>query len=261
MFTIFGSSGYIGNALTKHLSSVDQDVFLPQRNDISVYEKSLGHVIYAIGITADFRSKPFETIDAHICYLRSLLERANFESFVYLSSTRVYQGLDNSRVSEDDNLTVNPNDSSDLYNLSKLMGESLCLCSGKNVKVARLSNVIGGSHDLASTNFIPSLINEARNGHIVLQSGINSAKDYIKLEDVVSLLLNIATRGREKIYNVASGVNVTHREWIEKITQITRASFEFDTTKKSIIHPSINIDRCKKEFNFTPKDVLTNFEI
>lgn len=261
MFTIFGSTGYIGSALVNALDSTGQSVFLPTRNDASVYDKNLGHVIYAIGITSDFRSKPFETIDAHICYLRSLLEHTTFESFVYLSSTRVYQGLDISCASEESNLTVNPNNSSDLYNLSKLMGESLCLCSGKNVKVARLSNVIGVHHDLASTNFIPSLIKEANNGHIILQSGIDSAKDYIHLDDVVDLLLKISTCGNEKVYNVASGINITHREWIEKIVSLTNASYDFDSKKESIVYPSINIDRCKKEFNFTPKDLLANFSI
>lgn len=107
---------------------------------------------------------------------------------------------------------MQPQDPSDLYNLSKLMGESLCLTGGRTgVRVARLSNVVGGE-DRDSGNFVPSLVREARGGHIVLQTAPDSVKDYIHIDDVAELLPRIATQGRERLYNVASGLQTRHAQ-------------------------------------------------
>ena len=57
-------------------------------------------------------------------------------------------------------LTMNSNDPGDLYNISKLMGESLVLNDSRNgFRVARISNVVGPSQP--SATFIGSLLNES----------------------------------------------------------------------------------------------------
>ena len=81
--------------------------------------------IFAIGLTADFRSRPLDTMDAHVSALAEVLRCGRFDSLTYLSSTRVYAGLP--RGCGNATLVVNPSDASDLYNLSKLAGEALCL--------------------------------------------------------------------------------------------------------------------------------------
>lgn len=252
-FTVLGARGRIGRRLVEHLRRRGETVFAPDRDDPGVTTRALGHVIFAIGVTGDFRTRPIDTVQAHVCVLARLLATADFESLLVLSSTRVYAGAAAGR--EDVPISVDVADPSDLYNLSKLMGESLCLhCGRQRVRVARLSNVVGGGDD--GDTFVGTLRREARSGRIVLRSAPESAKDYVHVDDVVELLPRIARDGRERIYNVASGVQVSHREWVEALR--AEAGCEVEVTPGAPVQrfPPIDIGRIRREFGFTPRRVV-----
>lgn len=253
-FTVLGSSGTIGRHVVQYLRAQGEEIFTPLRNDETVYTRPLGHTIYAIGITSDFRTRAIDTVQAHVCVLAKLLQQAEFESLVYLSSTRVYAGQ--SSASEDCSFLLNPQNPSDVYNLSKLTGESLCLhCQREGVKIARLANVVGGDdHD--SNNFIPSLLREAEQGCIVLRSDPASAKDYIHIDDVAMLLTRIAVSGRQKIYNVASGRQISHAAWLDRLTTLTGCSTHVLPDSPMQQFPLIDIRRINEEFYFHPKSVF-----
>ena len=70
--------------------------------------------------------------------------KGNFDSFVYVSSARLYyNGIS---TNEEDDIVINPNNLNDLYNISKVMGESACIASSKkNIKIIRPSNVTGNN--------------------------------------------------------------------------------------------------------------------
>lgn len=237
------------------LQSEGHKVYTPSRGDDDIYRRNLGHVIYAIGLTADFRQRPYDTVKAHVSMISELLQQGDFKSLLYLSSTRVYARAKD--ANEEDALTVLPQDASDLYNLSKLMGESLCLQDNRNgVRVARLSNVVGGD-DAESENFVPSLMREALRGRIVLQTNPNSAKDYIHVDDVVELLPRIAIGGCERLYNVASGVQTTHAQWVTQIMSKYACAVEVAPAAATVSFVPIDISRIKIEFNFQPRPVLS----
>lgn len=245
----------MGSHLVRHLRFAGHAVVTPLREEHLRPNEHLGHVIYAIGLTADFRARPYETVEAHVSLLSELLQHGDFESLLYLSSTRVYARV--TKTCEDEPLSVLAQDPSDLYNLSKLMGESLCLQNPRvNVRVVRLSNVVGGE-DADSDNFVPSILREAIGGRVVLQTALNSAKDYIHIDDVVELLTRIAAGGRERIYNVASGVQTTHKEWISKLTAQTGCAVEVLPGASVVRFAPIDIGRIRDEFNFHPRPVLT----
>ncbi len=253
-FTVLGATGTIGSRLVTQLRAEGHEVFTPARGDAGIFTRPLGHVIYAIGITADFRSKPFETVDAHICVLRDILAHGHFLSLTYLSSTRVYGN--GTAGHEDAALRVDPNNPSDLYNLSKLMGESLCMHSGRsNARAVRISNVIGGE-DAGSENFVPTLMREAERGTIMLRTALESAKDYIHIDDVIAMLPRIAATGRQRLYNLASGRKISHREWTYWLSARTGCTVEVIPNAPRIDFPAIDIGRLAKEFGFVPRDVL-----
>lgn len=252
-FTVLGAAGFIGRHLAAHLRSAGHEVWSPARGNSAVFSRPLGHVFYCIGLTSDFRTRPFDTIRAHVGILTEVLERTCFESFVFLSSTRVYARSDS--ASEDQSLIVNPCDPSDLYNLSKLTGEALCLASGKpNVKVTRLSNVIGECPD--STNFLFELIREALDGRIILRSDPDSSKDYIWINDVVRLLPQIAISGQNRQYNVASGGNTTHQEILDRLATLTSCEVTVSDGAPLYKFPPIDITLIRREFGFEPVSVL-----
>jgi len=253
-FTVLGASGFIGRHLVASLKAAGYEVFAPARGDLEVFQHPLGTVIYAIGVTADFRSRPFDTVKAHVSFLADLLERADFDSMVYLSSTRLYSGTTNGHV--DARFSVAPHDPSDLYNLSKLMGESLCLSCGRpGMKVVRLSNVIG-TGDSGSENFLFSLVREAQAGKIVLRTDPASAKDYIRIEDVVEILPKIALHGRATIYNLASGIQVSHREWISLLAAMTGCGVEAMPGAPHVGVSPIDIRLIQEEFGFVARPIF-----
>lgn len=252
--TVIGASGFIGRNLIHKLSQMNLSIFTPNRDDPNVFRRPLGHVIYCAGLTADYRKRPFDTVKAHVTYLADILEKAQFDSFLYLSSTRVY--INNTLGDVDSDIKVNPNDSEYIFNISKLMGESLCISQyNPAIRIVRLSNVFGD--DYYSENFLFSIIRDAVDkGEIVLQTTFYSAKDYIYISDVVELLIKISYAGKERIYNVASGINVSNKDIVNQIREITGCSVNVISQPKHIVFPVINISATQKEFEFKPQSVL-----
>lgn len=254
-WTVFGGEGFIGKRLVDVLREQGRDVFVPGRYDTSKHApaRGYGHAIWAIGLTADFRTRPFDTVDAHVGALTPILRENAFESLLYLSSTRIYQHA--ITACENAAISVNPNDPSDLYNLSKLAGESVCLAAPESVRVARLSNIVGAREAQRDT-FIGALCREAHNGHILLQSASSSAKDYLWIDDAADLLVKIAERGTQRVYNVGSGRRLSHADWLGAITEATGATARVLDGAPETTFPSIDVTRVQSEFAFRASDPL-----
>lgn len=253
-FTIFGATGVVGSHLRNFLLQRGFEVYAPRRGDLSLQNRNLGHVIYCIGVTADFRRKPFETVSAHISVLSELLSHASFDSFLYLSSTRVYLGAKSTDELADCNVNVNRQD--DFYNLTKLTGESLCLVSGRNnVRIARLSNVFNA--DKSSMNFLSEIVNAAiTQKRLTLHTSLDSSKDYILMDDALMLLTQIALSGQKSLYNVASGLNITNRILAEQLIQITGCELHIDIDAPTILFPPISVARISEEFFHPTRRVM-----
>lgn len=253
-FTIVGAPGFVGSHLLRYLRGGGYECYAPDKGEAGIFERPLGHVIYCAGLTADFRQRPHDTMRAHVAYLNEILERAQFTSLLYLSSTRVY--IRAHSTMEDAPLLVAPGEPEDIFNLSKLAGESICLhCGRGNVRVARLSNVLG--EDFGSENFAFALIKEAQaTGRIVLHTTFDSEKDYIRVDDVVELLRRIALDGGAGIYNVAAGTNITNQQMVESICEAIPASVVVAENSRRIRFAEISTERVRKEFAFVPRPVL-----
>lgn len=248
LFTVFGATGFIGSHLVASLKSQGHECFTPGRDEIPE-NRELGHVFYCIGLTADFRTRLGETVEAHVCHFMKVLTRCRFKRICYLSSTRVYPMTGIGEESAD--IRVNPAVASDLYNISKLMGESACLNVTDAGVVVRLSNVFHA--DDTSGNFLNEVIKEAQSGSLILHTGLDSSKDYIVLNDVVDMLPRILVQGKERIYNLASGANVTHRQIVEALgCEVTVAE-----GSPTVAFPPISVKRLTDEFDFAPAhDIL-----
>ena len=256
MITVLGASGFIGSHLLARLRKLKLQCQGVGRND-PLPDGKLGHAVYCIGVTADFRSRLFDTVDAHVCKLLEVVRNCEFESLLYLSSTRLYAGAISS--DEEQPLHVSPRRANDFYDISKLMGETITLNCGRTGRVARISNVYGP--DFTSDNFLSSLMRQAvARDKIVLQSAPESEKDYVCVDDVVEQLIWIAAEGKQQIYNVASGENVTHKQLAEKLQELTGCEIEFAPNAPVNKFPPITIERQRRELGFVPSSLLRDFQ-
>lgn len=250
LFTILGARGFIGSALARHLRAQGHDVLTC--DPASLPDGTAGHLIYAIGLTADFRNRPFETTEAHVGLLNTVLRSCKFESFLYLSSTRVYQESD--AALETVKLHVSPIDPDHLYNATKIAGESIVLnCGRAACRVVRLSNVLG-PNEASRDTFVGALTREALSGSIHLRSNPASSKDYIWIEDVVSCIPAICMNGRERIYNLASGIQISHAEWVRLLCQYIGCNSRADDNAPLLSFPPIDIARISLEFGCSFRD-------
>ena len=213
----------------------------------------MGHVIYCIGLTADFRSRPFDTMQAHVGLLTETMAHYRYASFLYLSTTRLYMRMD--RAVEDGIIPIHPADPDQLYNASKLAGECLCLSmSDPAIRVARLANVYGA--DFKSQNFLPSIIMDAlRARQVTLRTSLASAKDYIHIDDATAALVDIAIAGRERLYNVGEGRNTSHREICDLLVTETGCQVNVLPDAPDTVAPVLCTDRLRREFGFSPRTV------
>jgi nucleoside-diphosphate-sugar epimerase len=253
LITVLGASGFIGSALVRRLAGIGLTCLTPDKKQ-KLTGTNLGNIIYCVGLTADFRTRPFETVEAHVSHLVHVLRDCEFQSLVYLSSTRVYRNQ-TGLATEDDSLSVNSSNPDDLYNISKLMGESVALSCNRKVKVVRLSNVYG--LDFTSENFLSLMLRDAvSKKQFTVRTSPDSEKDYISINDVADGLIKITREGKHNVYNLASGVNVSNQQLTQRLSELTNCQITFDPSMTRRSFPRIRIDRMRSEFGFQPSSVL-----
>jgi nucleoside-diphosphate-sugar epimerase len=252
VITVLGAGGFIGSHLVAHLRRRGVPVQAFGR-DASPAGRDLGHVIDCVGVTGDFRERPLAAVLAHVGRLPALFDAASFDSFLYLSSTRLYRHRPGP-AREEDPVVLDPADPDDLYNVSKAAGEALVLSLGAKGRVARLANVYGvGQRD----TFLAALLEEAKaSGILRLRTALDSERDYVSIEETVDLLVKIALGGRRRLYNVASGVQVSHARLAQALTAATGWPVEVQADAPTVRSPPIDVSRIRDEFGFVPRDLL-----
>jgi nucleoside-diphosphate-sugar epimerase len=246
---VLGAGGFIGTALVAWLESQDHRVHAVTRAAIPALFASrqpCGHVIDCIGLTGNYRSRPIEAAEAHVGVVARCLSELRFESFLLLSSTRVYCHA--CATHEGTALPSLPADPSELYNLTKLAGEALCLSDRRPaIRVVRLSNVYGPG--MPADTFLGALLRTGRpTGSVLFHQGPGSASDYVSIASVVRLLPAIATEGRHRIYNLAAGSNTSHATIADRLRKNIGWEVRFAAEAPTVALLPIDTSRLDAEF-------------
>lgn len=266
-FTVVGAAGFIGCRLLATLRLRGALVYAPSRDEPWPWNQPLGHVIYCAGLTADYLARPFDTVQAHVTLFAQIMQQGQWDSLVYLSSTRLYDALDTDIAYENSVLSLSPENPRHIYDFSKGLGESLCYVAGQGrAKIARLACVYEGPQD--ADGFLPALLRQAQAAYcagltqIEVSSSANFVRDYIHIDDVVDALIRIALYAEQTTYNVASGVNVSNAALFEYIHHRwgCRVIPLLDIVPSPV--PKVSIRRLCDELHWQPKylfDVLNNY--
>lgn len=263
--TVIGAAGFIGRHLARHLRDGGFEVHEPARGDARWLDAPLGQVFYCAGLTADYAQRAHDTVEAHVALLNRVLQRGRFDSLVYLSSTRLYDGSLADLAGEETPLALQPHQPRHLFDLSKALGEALChAAGGGRARVARLSCVVRDADD--ATGFLPQLLRDVVRSVAAADGGVpprlhvdttsGAARDYVHLDDVLRALVLIATRGTQPVYNVAGGRNLANRELFARLRELSGC--DIVALRHDIVRPAprIDISRLRGEFGWRPAHML-----
>jgi nucleoside-diphosphate-sugar epimerase len=258
LYTVFGGRGFIGSEIVIQLQAKGHTTFIPARDDTSLFERELGIVLYCAG-NGDCKNTPFSVLEANVSLLAQILQHANFERLLYVSSTRVY--MNQASANEHANLTVCVDDNRRLFNLTKLVAEELCLKSGRNVCIVRPSNVYGVA--LNSKLFLPSIIKDSiETGVVNMYVPDSYSKDYVFIKDVVSAIYKISKKEviKHKVINIASGINTKAKDIASVLMGKTNCTIVWHGSETKELFAPIDISIIKKEIEFQPRNVLDDLE-
>jgi hypothetical protein len=73
------------------------------------------------------------------------------------------------------------------------------------------------------------------------------------------MLERIALHGRDRIYNVAAGRNVTNREIMHALHAATGCAVEWAGAAPPIAAPVLSVERLEQEFGYAPRQLLQQF--
>jgi nucleoside-diphosphate-sugar epimerase len=253
LVSVVGARGFVGSHLLRALAGQSDEVRILDRGAAPTGD--LGVVVYCAGVTTDFRTYPYRTVLAHVSDLAPLLEKGHFQKLIYLSSTRVY-GLAPADTHESASVSINPTDPDHLYNASKVLGESLIYASERPAHVLRLSNVVGVNP--GNDGFLSLVVRAAvRGGPVTLNSALSSEKDYVPVHRVVEAILAVIDgRVSKRIYNVAAGVNTTHKEIMDALSLATGARIEVVPNAPETRYPRIQTESLARDMRWAPESAI-----
>ncbi len=248
-YTIFGHNGFIGSILREKLKG--NKLILPSRGQ-TIFKHHLGDIIYCIG--SDLWKKDYyNSYYANLGYLPEIIKKNKFNSFNFLSSSRIYK---NSIFGDVDNLLkVNPADKDDYFNIKKICAESYLMSCDKKIKILRLGNLYGNNYN--APILLPTLIRNAINKKLInITINKKSLKDYLSVDDAANIIIKVIKSGKKNIYNIASGERISLQSIANKIKKITNCRIKYSNQKSLKNEAKIDITQIKKEFKFQTKSHL-----
>ena len=120
--------------------------------------------------------------------------------------------------------------------------------------MARLSNLFGVP--APSQSFLSAVLAEARRtGRVTFRTAPEAEKDYLDVDSAVLALIAIAVSGRARLYNVASGQNVSNGALAETLASLGIAC-HFEPNAPAMRFSLLSVERLAREFGHAPQSVL-----
>lgn len=204
-----------------------------------------------------FLKDQFSTISLNTSVLMKLIQCLDKKGkIIYLSSSEVYSGFDGECPNEKDIGNSSPEDTRACYIESKRCGETIInalnnsMQSGVSIRLALAYGPGTKKDDERVLNqFIKSSIN---NNNISLLDKGKSIRRYIFIEDAIKMIINIASSGKEQVYNVGGKERISILDLAKTIQNITGCSVDVPIKSNGLIgapeNVGLDISRYQEEF-------------
>lgn len=239
--------------------------------DMSMY-KSLPKfdcIIHSSGYgqPTKFLSNKIKTIEINTSSTIRLFELLKEDgTFLFISSSEVYNGLFKYNITEDEIGITNTQHPRAAYIEGKKAGEVICDVyreKGMNVKIARLSIAYGPGTKIGDTRVINSLIDKGLYEDVIeLRDDGSSLRTFCYIHDVVEMLWDVMLDGTQFIYNIGGTETITILDLAKKIGYILDKEVVTPKTNNGLVgNPrlvNLSIERYNNEFGekiFTPIDM------
>jgi UDP-glucose 4-epimerase len=184
-------------------------------------------IIHLAAITAlpDCETNAVETMNVNVSGTMNVLECARkwgVPYTIFASTSAVYENNKEKVFTED--LNINPRL---WYSLSKKMAEEVCESYRINydMKIAtlRFFNVFGPRQDIHRKNppLLNYLVREIKKGdHPILHSTGEQARDYIHVDDVVTLIDLCLEKQPDEVFNVCTGTLISVNQIVQYVSDV-----------------------------------------
>jgi len=284
-YLIIGGKGFIGSHLSKALFDQGNKVVvidnavggpgkihnpnitsynIPVENTEKfngVFEKEKPDVVFHLAGAINLRRAPDDPLFLNdrdfLSRTQSILDACKtykVKKILFISSGgAIYQ--DATKVPTSEKYLPHPKS---LYGLANLMIEKYIemYCGANNIDFTfpRLSNVYGPEQ--WQSGIVPSLIEKMLKGEspVIYGTG-NQTRDFIYITDVVQALITLAQEGKNEIYNVGSGREVSLKEVFMLTKSLLGINIKPTYQKarsQETQRSALDIKKIKKEFDWVP---------
>lgn len=189
-----------------------------------------------------YKERPVDTMLINILGTKNLLDLcvANNAAFLLTSSCEVYGDADVDVITENYCGKVDPMVVRSCYNESKRACETLCVSysaeTGIKTYVARLSRTFGPTQSPKDTKALSQFIrNGILNENIVLKSRGEQLFSYTYVQDIVSGIITILSRGKSmNAYNVCNRETLRLKEVAGIVSSIANTRVVYDLSKDDL---------------------------
>lgn len=204
-----------------------------------------------------FVSNPLSSLKINTVSTFKLFEKLRKNgSFLFISSSDVYNGLTSKKYSENQIGTNNTDHPRACYIEGKRTGETICNIyrqQGFNAFSVRLSLTYGPGLRLGDQRVLPSFIQKGLGGKIELLDSGNATRTFCYISDAIEMMLHIVMNGKERLYNVGGVTSCKISELAYLIGNICNVPVIIPKTEAGIVgapeNVLIDISRIIMEYN------------
>ena len=209
-----------------------------------------------------FLEDKIKTIQLNTTSTILLLEKLNKDgTFLFVSSSEIYSGLDHHNIQENQVGTTNTDHPRSCYIEGKRAGEAIChayVQKGYNIKIARLSSAYGAGAKKNDKRVLNTVIDRGLTEQSIKLIDDGSAiRTFCYISDVTEMLFNIMLNSKGVTYNVGGVCELSIYELACKIGIILGKEVTIPQSSNSlagnpkIVNVSISkyVDEFGKTFN------------